>query len=62
MTLFERVSVGALNDGRYHFVRIPGGPFGYDADHSKGVYVQAPNAKYVQYVYVDRIVAVKGHP
>jgi hypothetical protein len=59
MALLERKSVGELNDGRYHFVKIPGGPFGYDTDHSKGVYVQAANANYLKYVYVDRIVAVK---
>ncbi|WP_413436906.1 DUF4838 domain-containing protein [Sulfuriferula sp. GW1] len=59
MGLFNAGLIGTLNDGRYHFIKVPGGPFRYDTDQGKGVYIQAPGEKYVKYVYVDRFIAVR---
>jgi len=59
MGSFTAVSVGALSDGHYHPIKIPGGPFHYDPDQGKGVYVQAVSQKYLKYVYVDRLIAVQ---
>ncbi|HUW28385.1 MAG TPA: DUF4838 domain-containing protein [Sulfuriferula sp.] len=59
MGLFNPGLIGNLNDGQYHLIKVPGGPFRYDTDQGKGIYVQAPSAKYVKYVYVDRLIAVR---
>ena len=59
MGLFNQQLIGDLNDGQYHLIKVPGGPFHYDTDQGKGIYVQAPGAKYVKYVYVDRLIAVR---
>jgi len=60
MGLFNTGLVGALNDGQYHLVKAAGGPFHYDTDQSKGIYVQAPGGKYVKHIYVDRFIAVRA--
>jgi hypothetical protein len=57
--LFNTALIGTLNDGQYHLIKAAGGPFHYDTDQSKGIYVQASGAKYVKYIYVDRFIAVR---
>jgi hypothetical protein len=59
MGLFNTALIGTLNDGQYHLIKAAGGPFHYDTDQSKGIYVQASGAKYVKYIYVDRFIAVR---
>ncbi len=60
MGLFNTSPVGALGGGRYQWIKVPGGPFRYDPDHGKGVYIQGPGGKSVKYVYVDRLIAVRA--
>jgi hypothetical protein len=59
MSLFSKGLVGTLNDGQYHLIKVPGGPFRFNADHEIGIYIQPPNQGFVKHVYVDRLVAVK---
>lgn len=59
MNLFSNGLVGTLNDGHYHLIKVPGGPFRFNADHEKGIYIQPPNQGFVKYVYVDRLVAIQ---
>jgi hypothetical protein len=59
MGLFNAGLAGALGNGRYQLIKVPGGPFRHDPDHGKGIYIQAPATKTVKYVYVDRLIAVR---
>lgn len=59
MSVFKGSPVGELNTGIYQLIKVPGGPFRHDPEHGRGMYVQAPNQKYIKYVYVDRLVAVR---
>jgi hypothetical protein len=60
MNVFNTATVGLLNDGRYHFVKVPGGPFAFSANHEKSIYIQPPNAGFVKYIYLDNLVAVRA--
>lgn len=62
MNLFNKGLVGDLNDGRYHLIKVPGGPFRFSTDHQKGIYIQSSNNKFVKEIYLDRFVAVKADP
>lgn len=59
MGVFSGSSLGALNAGIYQLIKVPGGPFRHDPDHGRGMFVQASNQKYINHVYVDRLVAVR---
>ncbi|WP_160312475.1 DUF4838 domain-containing protein [Caballeronia mineralivorans] len=59
MDRFEQVPASALNRGRYQSISVPGGPFVFESDHEKGVYVQAVDMKAGDAVFVDRVVAVR---
>jgi hypothetical protein len=48
-----------LNRGGYQSISVPGGPFVFESDHEKGVYVQAVDMKAGDAVFVDRVVAVR---
>ena len=60
MNVFNTASVGLLNDGHYHFIKVPGGPFAFSANHEKSIYIQPPNAGFVKYIYLDDLVAVRA--
>lgn len=59
MDRFKQVSASTLNQGTYQSIPVPGGPFVFESDHEKGVYVQAVDMKAGDAVFVDRIVAVR---
>jgi len=59
MDRFKQVSASTLNQGAYQSIPVPGGPFVFESDHEKGVYVQAVDMKAGDAVFVDRIVAVR---
>jgi hypothetical protein len=59
MDRFEQVPASALNRGGYQSISVPGGPFVFESDHEKGVYVQAVDMKAGDAVFVDRVVAVR---
>ena len=60
MSLFNTAQVGTLNDGHYHLVKVPGGPFSFSTNHEKSIYIQPPAQPFVKYVYVDRLIAVRA--
>ncbi len=47
-----------MADERYHVVKLPGGPYTYNAEQA--VWLAPPNSKAIKYMYVDRIFAVKA--
>jgi hypothetical protein len=54
---YKTLTVGQLADERYHVVKLPGGPYTYNA--TQDVWLAPPNSKAIKYMYVDRIFAVK---
>lgn len=62
MNRFTTAKIGDLNDGKYHLVKVPGGPFRFENDHGKSIYVQAAAKPYITYVYLDRIIAIRHKP
>jgi hypothetical protein len=59
--LFNTGTIKELNDGAYHFIKVPGGPHRWQGDNRlKSIYLQAPAKPYIKYVYLDRIVAVRA--
>ncbi len=48
----------AISDTAYQHIKVPGGPFERQVDHSRGIYVQSQTAKDAG-VLVDRILAVR---
>lgn len=60
MSRSDPVRVGAVNDGRYHYVKVPGGPFVRTVDHARSLYIQPPNQAAVKYLYVDGLLAIRA--
>ncbi len=46
-----------LADGRYHAVKLPGGPYSYNA--MQVFWAAPPNSKAVRFIYVDRVFAIR---
>jgi len=59
MNRFEAVKTGDVADGKYHLVKVPGGPFRFEVNHEKSIYLQAAAKEYIQYVYLDRFVMIR---
>jgi hypothetical protein len=59
MNRFEDYNAAALEGSRFQRLQVPGGPFGYSFDHSKGVYVQATGMSSNQFILIDRFIAVR---
>jgi hypothetical protein len=59
MDRFQQVAASELNGGTYRSIPVPGGPFVFESDHEKGVYVQAVGLNASDAVFVDRVVAVR---
>lgn len=59
MGRFTAVPVSEVGAG-YRWVKVPGGPFAFSADHGRGVYVQAGGGNGVQSIFVDGILAVRA--
>lgn len=60
MGLFNTGKIGELNDGKYHLIKVPGGPHQFRADaRLDSIYIQSPAKPYINYVYLDRIVAIR---
>lgn len=63
MGLFNTATIGELNDGTYHLVKVPGGPHRWGPNNPlKSIYIQSPSKPYLTYIYLDRIVAVRHKP
>lgn len=60
MGLYNTGKIGALNDGQYHLIKVPGGPHRWRGDDRlRSIYLQAPAKPYISWVYLDRILAVR---
>jgi hypothetical protein len=62
MSLFTAVKIGDLNDGKYHLVKVPGGPFRFENNHGKSIYVAAAAKPFITAVYLDRVIAIRNKP
>ena len=60
MGRFTGASAGELSSPGYHFVKAPGGPHRWSADHAQSIYVQAVGAPWLRWVWTDRFVAVRA--
>ncbi|PTY03432.1 hypothetical protein DB346_05995 [Verrucomicrobia bacterium LW23] len=61
MGLFNTGKIGDLSDGRYHLIKVPGGPFTWRSDDRlRSIYLQSPAKPYIKYIYLDRLVAVRA--
>lgn len=56
----DPVPAGAINDGQYHYIKVPGGPFAHTVDHARSIYIQPPNQTVVKYLYVDSLLAIRA--
>ncbi|WP_414718690.1 DUF4838 domain-containing protein [Trinickia sp.] len=59
MTLFNQVPASELTEPNYREIPVPGGPFAFQFDHEKGVYVQPIGLNSTDVVFVDRIIAIR---
>lgn len=60
MGLFNTLTIGDLSDGKYHAIKVPGGPFQWQGDNRlRSIYIQSPAKPYIKWVYLDRIAAVR---
>ncbi len=51
------LKVRELADEHYHVIKLPGGPYRYNAEQS--LWAAPPNSRAVRFVYVDRVFAVR---
>lgn len=58
MSCFVTLRAGGDIAQGYRWVAIPGGPFAYDDDHARSIYVQPIAGKQGQRILIDRIVAL----
>jgi hypothetical protein len=50
-----------LNDGQHHLVPVPGGPHCRREDaRMNSIYVQSPAKPYINYIYLDRQIAIRA--
>jgi Domain of unknown function (DUF4838)/Glycosyl hydrolase family 67 N-terminus len=59
MGRFSELNSDEFRDGRYHPIKVPGGPFTYGEDFNQGVYVQPVTAEKTSVIYVDRVIGVR---
>ena len=59
MTLHTDTPARALDDARFEWLPVPGGPFAYDADHEKGIYVHGVGFARGQSVRVGTFIAIR---
>ncbi|AZQ53085.1 DUF4838 domain-containing protein [Burkholderia cenocepacia] len=59
MTLRTDTPARTLDDTQFRWLPVPGGPFAYDADHEKGVYVHGVGFARGQSVRVGAFVAIR---
>lgn len=57
---FIEVKLAEFKDGRFHSIKLPGGPFSYTENFEAGVYVQALPEAATKFVYVDRLTGVRA--
>jgi Domain of unknown function (DUF4838)/Glycosyl hydrolase family 67 N-terminus len=54
------VPARAIEDGSYHFVKVPGGPFRYSLDHERLIYFQPLSDDGAAEIRIDRIIALRS--